>query len=86
MGLTLHLSVGETIGSGGDCGKLENPRPLKNNVCSSDPDNCCQIRLWLRAPRTSNMFKTKPEILIFEGSWILRLYSKKATNKKPNQK
>lgn len=86
MGLTRYLSVGKTIGSGGDCGKLENPCPLKNSDCSSDPDNCCQIRTRLRAPRTSNMVKTKPEILIFEVAWILRLYSKKATNKKPKQK
>ena len=77
------LRVGETIGSGGDCGKLENPCPLKNNDYSSDPDNCCQIRIWLRAPGTPNMFKTKPEILIFEDSWILR---NKATSKKPNRK
>ena len=85
MGLTCYLSVGKAIGSGGDCGKLENPCPLKNSDCSSDSDNCCQIRTQLRAPRTSNTVKTKPEILIFEDAWILRLYSKKATNKKPNQ-
>lgn len=58
-------------GTRGDSGQLDGHARLGTGTAPEDSDDCCQTRIWARAPRTSTTFRKKPGILIFENAWIL---------------